>query len=72
MFGVYFPPLNSVYLAPVDSLGSFIGCLRFAPPRNNQRRGIRFAADYEIDKWSREDLLALCGKPTTSKIRPAA
>jgi len=26
--------------------------LRFEPPRNNQRKRIRMAADYEIEAWS--------------------
>lgn len=28
------------------------GRLRLDRPRNNQRRGIRFAADYAIDRWT--------------------
>ena len=33
--------------------------LRLEPTRNNQKLGIRFAADYEIDRWSIESLRGL-------------
>jgi hypothetical protein len=29
------------------------------PPRNNQKRGIRLAADYELDNWSLEALVEI-------------
>jgi hypothetical protein len=57
IFGVYFPPKRSVYLVPLDALGGFRGYLRLAPARNNQQRKVRFAADFEIDRWSAEQLL---------------
>jgi hypothetical protein len=56
IFGVYFPPRKSVYLVPLDAVG-FNGWLRLEPTRNNQQRGIKFAADFEIDRWSHESLL---------------
>ena len=56
IFGVYFPPEKSVYLVPLDAVGGFRGYLRLEPTRNNQRRKVRFAADYEIDKWSLDSL----------------
>jgi hypothetical protein len=59
IFGVSFPPLRSVYLLPIDAVAEFEGRLRLEPTRNNQRRGIRFASDFEIDRWSREALEAL-------------
>lgn len=57
IFGVYFPPEKSVYLVPLDAVGSFRGYLRLEPARNNQQRKVRFAADFEIDRWSGEQLL---------------
>ena len=33
--------------------------MRLTPARNNQRLGIRYAADYEIDRWTFEKLAAL-------------
>ena len=59
IFGIYFPPLRSVYLVPIDGVAEFEGRLRLEPPRNNQRKGIRLAANFEIDRWSPESLRAL-------------
>jgi hypothetical protein len=56
IFGVYFPPTRSVYLVPLDVAG-YNGRLRLDPTLNNQRKGVRFAADYGIDRWSVERLL---------------
>jgi hypothetical protein len=52
LFGVYFPPQESVYLVPVDAVGAHEGRLRLEPTRNNQRRRVRLAADYEIERWT--------------------
>jgi hypothetical protein len=52
IFGVYFPPTSAVYLVPVDAVAAFEGRLRLEPTRNNQRRLIRFAAEFEIDRWT--------------------
>lgn len=57
IFAVYFPPMNSVYLVPLDAVGGFRGYLRLEPARNNQQRKVRFAADFEIDCWSVDQLL---------------
>jgi len=59
LFGVYFPPRRAVYLVPLDAVAESEGRLRLEPTRNNQRRGIRFAADFELDRWSLETLRAL-------------
>jgi hypothetical protein len=48
LFGVYFPPLRTVYLVPVDECAPSEIHLRILPPANGQRRGVRFAADYEL------------------------
>jgi PD-(D/E)XK endonuclease len=47
-FGVYCPQNGKVYLIPIDHLGDNGAFLRVEPPRNNQRRLIRWAHDYEI------------------------
>jgi len=52
IFGVFFPPSQSVYLVPINGVANFEGRLRLEPARNNQKRGVRFAADYEIDRWT--------------------
>lgn len=47
-FGVFCPDRHEVYLVPVED-ASVRGCsLRLEPPRNNQRVGIRWAADYLV------------------------
>jgi hypothetical protein len=52
-FAVYCPQTTGVYLIPISDLPVRVqGALRVTPPRNNQRRNIRFAADYEIAKVS--------------------
>jgi hypothetical protein len=56
IFGVYFPPNATVYLVPLDSIAQFEGRLRLRAPLNNQRRKIRLASDYEIDRWTPESL----------------
>jgi hypothetical protein len=56
VFGVYFPPNQAVYLVPLDAVAEFEGRLRLKSPLNNQKQGIRFAADYEIDRWSADSL----------------
>ncbi len=48
LFGVYFPPLRRVYLVPVDECAPSEIHLRILPPANGQRRGVRFAATYEL------------------------
>jgi len=57
IFGVYFPPLRAVYLVPLDAVAEVQGFLRLEPTRNNQRKKVRFAADFEIAQWSPKRLL---------------
>lgn len=59
IFGVYFPPVSAVYLVPIDAVAAFEGRLRLEPTRNNQRKGIRLASEYEIDQWTPESLVDL-------------
>lgn len=56
IFGIYFPPRESVYLLPVAEVTSGAVQLRLSPARNNQRKRIRMANDYLIDRWSLEAL----------------
>jgi hypothetical protein len=52
-FGVYCPETTGVYLIPMSELPlRRRGTLRVDPTRNNQRRRIRHAADYEIGRVS--------------------
>src|SRR6266545_176489 len=63
MFGVYFPPEHSVFLVPVGAVARTEGRLRLDPARNNQKRRVRLAADYEIGRWTREELTQLVSEP---------
>jgi hypothetical protein len=56
IFGVYFPPNQAVYLVPIDAVAQFEGRLRLEPALNNQRRKIRRAVDFEIDRWTVDSL----------------
>jgi hypothetical protein len=48
-FAVYCPETAGVYVVPIgDVMLRRQGALRVTPPKNNQRRKIRFAASYEI------------------------
>jgi hypothetical protein len=48
LFGVYCPVLNRVYLIPVEDVPQGEARLRLTPPKNNQKKKIRWAAEYEI------------------------
>jgi hypothetical protein len=51
LFAVYCPETSGVYLIPIDEAPlRTSGSLRVDPSRNNQRKKIRFAADYEIGR----------------------
>jgi hypothetical protein len=61
-FAVYRPETKGVYLIPIVDLPVESGAsLRIDPPRNNQRRRIRMAADYEIARVTTEGLRASSG-----------
>jgi hypothetical protein len=50
-FGVYCVETGGVYLIPIgDALLRREGALRVDPPKNNQRKFIRYAAQYEIGR----------------------
>lgn len=72
IFGVYFPPRRSVYLVPIDAVADTEGRLRLEPTRNNQRRRVRLAADYEIEQWTVERLCDLVGAAAPSTELAAA
>lgn len=59
-FGVYFPPSKSVFLVPVVDIPGRRGRLRLEPARNNQRKRVRIAADYALQRWSADDLRRIC------------
>jgi hypothetical protein len=59
VFGVYFPTDESVYLVPIGSVANTQGRLRLMPARNNQKRRVRFATEYEIENWTPASLAEL-------------
>jgi PD-(D/E)XK endonuclease len=59
LFAVYLPADDTVYLIPVGLIPGHLGRLRLEPTKNNQQRGVRFAMEFEIDRWSREKLRSL-------------
>ena len=48
LFAVYYPLLNKVYVIPVDACGRGHCRLRIEPPKNNQKKRVRYAKDYEV------------------------
>ena len=47
-FAVYSPDTDKVYLIPVDHVGATQGVLRLQPTANNQKKGVKWAKDYEL------------------------
>lgn len=47
-FGVWSPDNDKVYLVPVEDVAVSEGRLRLEATKNNQRVGVRLAADYEV------------------------
>lgn len=54
VIAVYVEESESVFMVPVSDCPSYQGMLRLHPPRNNQRRGIRFAEEYSFEAWVRQ------------------
>jgi hypothetical protein len=48
LFAVWVPELRRCFLIPVSDCGRVETALRLSPARNNQRKGVRQAVDYEI------------------------
>jgi hypothetical protein len=55
-----------VFLVPVLDVPAFTCSLRLDPTLNNQQRGTRLAAAYEIDRWTTERFAALTIEPGPS------
>jgi hypothetical protein len=56
IFGVYYPPTDSIFLVPIDGVAEFEGRLRLEPARNNQKRRVRLASDFAMDRWTADSL----------------
>jgi hypothetical protein len=61
LFAVYCRQTTGIYLIPIEDLPVKAGSLRIDPPRNNQWKRVRFAADYEIARVSIAGLRAPSG-----------
>jgi PD-(D/E)XK nuclease superfamily protein len=59
IFGVYFPREESVYLVPIGAVADTQGRLRLEPARNNQKRRVRMAVEFEIGIWTPASLAEL-------------
>lgn len=68
IFGVYFPPRRSVYLVPIEEVAESEGRLRLEPTRNNQRRRVRLAADYEVERWTFQRLCEVARTPPSHEM----
>jgi PD-(D/E)XK endonuclease len=44
---------QALFVVPVEACPTSKGYLRLEQPRNNQRRRVRLAADYEFERWVR-------------------
>jgi hypothetical protein len=67
-FAVYCPQVDSAYLVPISDLPMHReASLRIEPPKNNQRRFVRYARDYEIGR----SLNSFTARPGASAGAPA-
>lgn len=51
VIAVHVSDLDRLFIVPVDECPSSKGYLRLDRPRNNQRRRVRLAADYTLERW---------------------
>jgi hypothetical protein len=51
MIAVHVPDPEGLFMIAVEQCPRFKGILRLDQPKNNQRRRIRLAVDYEFDRW---------------------
>ncbi len=52
VIAVYAPELGQSFVVPVAECPTSKGYVRLTPPRNNQRRRVRRAADYTLETWA--------------------
>lgn len=72
VFGVYFPPNRVIYVVPVSEALGYVGRLRLEAPRNNQKRGIRLAADYAINRRDLDEMRAMLRDAVAFSARESA
>jgi hypothetical protein len=59
IFGVSCRSTGKIYLVPVHEVPTSVVYLRLTPTRNNQRLKVRYAVDYEFERWTAERLAAV-------------
>lgn len=52
VIAVYVRELDEIFIVPIGDCPRSEGCLRLDATKNNQRRGVRFAADYAFEQWA--------------------
>ena len=52
LFAAYSPDTGKIYIIPVEDVGKTAVQFRIDPPGNNQKKDIKWAKDYELDKTS--------------------
>ena len=57
-----------MFLVPVDEVPTYEGRLRLELTNNNQKRRVRLAEDYLIDRWTAEALYELVRTPAPLKV----
>ena len=72
IFGVYFPQNEAIYLVPIDAVADTQGRLRLEPTRNNQRKRVRLAAEYEMERWTPLALRGIVEPSADARIPLAA
>jgi hypothetical protein len=76
LFGVHSPETDTVFLVPVLDVPTSVVYLRREPARNNQRKGVRLAADYALPEMGDEELLRVLRRsvnppgPVLSLVEP--
>jgi PD-(D/E)XK endonuclease len=58
VLAVHVASLSRVFMVPVDDIPFYVGSLRLDLPRNNQRRGVRFAEDHTFERWLKSQVSA--------------
>jgi hypothetical protein len=54
-FAIWCPRNGKAYMVPVADLATGMATLRVESPRNGQKRGVRWAADYELPPFGAEE-----------------
>jgi hypothetical protein len=70
VLAVYVASISRVFMVPVDECPVHAGFLRLDAPRNNQRRGVRFAEDYAFEQWLESYISAGASRVSAEVVSP--